>query len=34
VELAVQRGNIGADAASAWAGHWVAGYTFTIPYKP
>jgi len=34
VEMAMQRGNIGADAASAWAGHWVTGYTFTIPYKP
>lgn len=34
VEVAMQRGNIGADAASAWAGHWVTGYTFATAYQP
>lgn len=33
-EVAIQRGNIGADPVSAWAGHWVAGYTFASAYQP
>jgi hypothetical protein len=28
VEAALQRGSVGADAARAWAGHWVLGRTF------
>ncbi len=28
VEMARQAGSVGSDSISAWAGHWVAGYTF------
>ena len=29
IETALQHGSLGPDQVSAWAGHWVAGYTFT-----
>lgn len=29
VEMALQRGSLGPDSISAWAGHWVAGYNWT-----
>ncbi len=32
VEMDLQRGNIGIDPVSAWAGHWVVGYT--VPKSP
>jgi hypothetical protein len=30
-EMAAQTGTLGADDVEAWAGHWVAGYTFPKP---
>jgi hypothetical protein len=35
VEMARQAGSLGTDTISAWAGHWLAGYTFSQSrYKP
>jgi len=35
IDVAVQRGSIGPDRIAAWAGHWVAGRTFTArSWKP
>lgn len=35
VEMARQAGSLGTDTISAWAGHWLAGYTFSHShYKP
>ena len=35
LEMDLQRGGLGSDQVSAWAGHWVAGYTFAQrKYKP
>ncbi|HYM13631.1 MAG TPA: alginate export family protein [Bryobacterales bacterium] len=34
-EIAGQTGSLGTDSIGAWAGHWLAGYTFTkTRYKP
>jgi len=33
-EMAGQTGSLGIDSISAWAGHWVMGYTAPFRYKP
>ena len=33
-EVAVQRGSVGADSISAWAGHAALGRTLALPWKP
>ena len=34
VEMAVQRGSLGSDTISAWAGHWLVGRTISHPRDP
>lgn len=35
IETALQTGSLGTDAVSAWAGHWLVGYTLTgLRYEP
>ena len=34
VEMAAQTGSVASDDVSAWAGHWVLGYTAAVPYTP
>jgi len=34
VEMAMQRGDSAASVVNAWAGHWVAGHTFTGAWQP
>ena len=34
VEMAGQKGTLGTSKIAAWAGHWVAGRTFQMPWNP